>query len=89
MTNEKLRTQLEDLHAELQKAAALDTRQRELLRTLADDINHLLSRDENEPYHYRSLSERLSDDVAQLEASHPRITLLMRNAIDSLAYLGI
>jgi hypothetical protein len=27
--------------------------------------------------------------VAQLEASHPQVTLLMRRAIDSLAYLGV
>jgi predicted nucleic acid-binding Zn-ribbon protein len=89
MDNEQLRTQLEDLHAELQKAEALDPQQRELLQALANDINQLLSRNENEPYHYRSLGERLSEDVARLEASHPQITLLMRRAIDSLAYLGV
>jgi hypothetical protein len=89
MNNEQLRTQLENLHAELQKADALDPHQRELLQALANDINELLGRNQNQPYHYRSLGERLSDDVARLEASHPQITLLMRRAIDSLAPLGI
>jgi len=89
MNNEQLREQLENLHAEVQKADALDPRQRELLQALANQINELLSRNQNEPYHYRSLGERLSDDVARLEASHPQITLLMRRAIDSLAPLGI
>jgi len=89
MNDEELRTRLEHLHAELKQADALDPQQRELLQTLADDIHQLLNRDENQPDHYRSLGERMSEDVAQLEASHPQITLLMRRAIDSLAYLGI
>jgi hypothetical protein len=89
MTNEQLRAQLEHLHAELQQADSLDPRQREMLQTLANDIEQLLKREEIKPHHYRGLGERLSEDVAQLEASHPQITLLMRRAIDSLAYLGI
>jgi hypothetical protein len=89
MNNEELRQQLLDLHAELQRPAALDPQQRELLQALSIDIDQLLQRDENQPQHYRKLSERLSEDVAQLEASHPKITLLMRRVIDSLAYLGI
>ena len=89
MNNEQLRAQLEHLHAELQKADALDPQQRELLQTLANDIHQLLNRNENQLHHYRSLGARLSEDVAQLEASHPQITLLIRRAIDSLAYLGI
>jgi hypothetical protein len=63
--------------------------QRELLQTLADEIQALLKRDEIQRHHYTSLSERLNDAVAELEASHPQITLLMRQTIDSLAYLGI
>jgi len=49
----------------------------------------LLKREEIKPHHYRGLGEHFSDDVAELEASHPQITLLMRRVIDSLAYLGI
>jgi hypothetical protein len=49
MNSEQLRTQLEDLHAQLQKAEALDPQQRELLQALADDINQMLSRDKNKP----------------------------------------
>jgi hypothetical protein len=89
MNNEQLRAQLAHLHAELQQADALDPQQRELLQTLANDLHQLLNRTENQPHHYRRLGERLSQDVAQLEASHPRITLLMRQMIDHLAYLGI
>jgi hypothetical protein len=89
MTNEELRAQLLELHTELQKPDALDPQQRDLLEALSIDIDQLLQRDDNQPHHYRGLSERLTQSVAQLEASHPKITLLMRRAIDSLAYLGI
>ena len=89
MNNEQLRAQLEQLHAELQQADAIDPQQREMLQARADDIEQLLKREEIKPHHYRSLRERLGEDVAELEASHPQITLLMRRVIDSLAYLGI
>lgn len=89
MKTEELRSQLEKLHDELHQSHALDLQQRELLQTLADEIQALLKRDEIQRHHYTSLSERLNDAVAELEASHPQITLLMRQTIDSLAYLGI
>ena len=89
MNNEELRTQLATLHNKLHQADPLDLQQRELLQTLVDDIQALLKRDEIQRHHYTSLSERLNDAVAELEASHPQITLLMRQTIDSLAYLGI
>lgn len=89
MNNEQLRAQLEQLHAELQQADANDPQQREMLQGRANEIEQLLKREEIKPHHYTGLGERLSEDVAQLEASHPQITLLMRGVIDSLAYLGI
>jgi hypothetical protein len=89
MNNEELRSQLEKLHNELHQSSGLDLQQRELLQTLADEIQVLLKRDEIQRHHYTSLRERLNDAVAKLEASHPQITLLVRQTIDSLAYLGI
>ena len=89
MKNEELRSQLEKLHNELHQSPALDLQQRELLETVADEIQALLKRDDIQRHHYTSLTERLNDAVAELEASHPQITLLMRQTIDSLAYLGI
>ena len=89
MKNEELHSQLAKLHNELHQAGDLDLQQRELLQTLADEIQALLKRDEIQRHHYTGLSERLNDAVAELEASHPQITLLMRQTIDSLAYLGI
>ena len=89
MDNETLREQLEQLHGELSQTETVDAGQRELLKTLESDIQELLGREQNQPHHYRGLGERLSEAVAQLEASHPQVTLLMRRAIDSLSYLGV
>ena len=89
MNNETLRELLERLHGELNQTETVDEHQRELLKALENDIQELLGREQIQPYHYRGLGERLSQAVAQLEASHPQVTLLMRRAIDSLAYLGV
>lgn len=89
MDNEELRLQLEHLHSQLEQTESIDEKQREILRTLESDIQELLSREQNQPHHYQSLGQRLNDSVAQFEASHPQITLLMRRAIDSLSYLGV
>ena len=89
MDTEQLREQLEHLQAELRQADALNPQQRELLLTRANEIEQLLKRDEIKLHHYRSLGERLNEDLAQLEASHPQITLIIRRVIDSFAYLGI
>ena len=89
MNNEQLRAQLEQLHAELKQASTLGPHQREKLQARANEIEQLLKREEIKPHHYRGLREQFSEDVAELEASHPQITLLMRRMIDSLAYLGI
>jgi hypothetical protein len=89
MNNETVRELLEQLHGELNQTETVDEHQRELLRTLENDIQELLGREQNQPHHYRGLRERLKEAVAQLEASHPQVTLLMRRAIDSLAFLGV
>lgn len=89
MNDEQLRTHLEQLHAELRQVDALDEKERELLEGLERDIRELLGREGGDARHYGGLGERLSEAVTELEASHPRATLLMRQAIDSLSYLGI
>lgn len=89
MTREELKEQLQQLHDELRQTKAVDPQQRELLRSLEGDIQDLLDRETNQPHHYTKLSDGFNGAVAELEASHPQVTLLMRRAIDSLAYLGI
>ena len=89
MDKQQLRGQLEQLHAELQQVESLDAHERELLLSLARDVHELLERKDDDSERYSGLGGRLSEAVAQLEAAHPRTTMLMRQVIDQLAYLGI
>ena len=89
MDKQKLRRQLEQLHAELQQVESRDSNEREMLQKLAKDVREILERGEEHTQHYSGLGEQLRESVAQLEASHPRVTMLMRQAIDQLAYMGI
>ena len=85
----QLREQLERLHAELAQVKTLDSTEAEMLQHLGEDIREVLEREENQPRHYTGLGDRLKEGVARLEASHPRATEAMRQAIDQLSYLGI
>lgn len=89
MDKQKLHGQLEELHAELQQVDSPDATQQEIIQSVARDVKDVLGKEGDEPVHYSGLSERLSEAVAQLEATHPRTTMLMRQVIDQLAYLGI
>ena len=89
MDKQQLREQLEKLHAELQDVESLNEKDRALLQNLASDVREALNREDEDAEHYNSLGERLKETVAEIEASHPRITLLMRQIIDQLAFMGI
>jgi hypothetical protein len=89
MDRERLREQLEQLHAELQRVDAPDENEKMMLQRLASDIQTLLERGGAEPEHYRGLAGRLRESIAELEAAHPGTTLLMRQVIDQLSFMGI
>ena len=89
MDKQKLHRELEQLHAELRQLESPDSNDREMLEKLAGDIRNILEQEETETHNYRSLSERLREAIAQLEASHPKATLMMRQVIDQLAFMGI
>ncbi len=89
MNNQPIQSQLEKLHAELQETVSPDKSERELLERLALDIRNILEKGSDSPQQYIGLGERLKDAIAELEASHPRATLSMRQVIDQLAFLGI
>lgn len=89
MDKQALYSELQELHAELQKVDTVDTTDRDMLRKLETDIQRILGQEDIEPDHYRTLSERLRGAVAHFEASHPSATMLMRQVIDQLAYMGI
>jgi Domain of unknown function (DUF4404) len=89
MDKQQLHEQLEQLHAALHQVDFSDNNEREILQKLGSDIQEILARQEAPTEHYQGLGKRLKDAVAQLEASHPEATLLMRQVIDQIAYMGI
>ncbi len=89
MDRQQVREKLKLLHDELDQVELPDSNQREILKKVASEIQDMLARQEEGIEHYSGLGERLKEAVAQIEASHPEATLLMRQVIDQLAYMGI
>ena len=89
MDHERLRSDLQKLHIELQATTSLDESEQKMLRLLESDIAELLAREADDLQPDDDLRRRLRESLAQVEASHPRVTLLMRQMVDSLAYLGV
>jgi DNA repair exonuclease SbcCD ATPase subunit len=90
MDKQQLHKRLEELHAELQQVDSVAAGERDILQKLTGDIEALLAQREGVPaHHYKSLAERLRDDIEQLEASHPQAALLMGQVVDLLAMIGI
>ena len=80
MNQAELQKTLESLHAELNEARSVDSETRELLVTLADDIQRLSDQD---------LSARVSDLVLKFETDHPQLTRALNQVSAALANLGI
>jgi len=89
MDKQKLHEQLDRLHADLQHIDAPDTDDREVLSSLAQDIRRILQDEGTDREQYQGLIDRLGDAITKFEAAHPRTTLLMRQVLDQIAYLGI
>ncbi len=90
METQQLHERLQQLHKELQRIESVDEHERKALEQLMADIQELQEKSEGHPTQkYSRLGERLRDSVAQLEASHPTVTMLMGQAIDMLAKMGI
>ncbi|HTK41265.1 MAG TPA: DUF4404 family protein [Gemmatimonadales bacterium] len=85
MNRERLKQLLEQLHAELAGTDAVDPGLRERLRGIQRDVGEALSR-ESPP---STLRDRLEDEVAQFEASHPTVARRMAEVIDTLALYGL
>ena len=85
MSQEDLRRTLEQLHAELGRAGALDPATRGRLEALQEDVRRALDRAGGEP----PLRERLEDAIAEFEASHPELARRLATVIDTLAFYNL
>jgi ElaB/YqjD/DUF883 family membrane-anchored ribosome-binding protein len=90
MSDQQLRSLLEQLKAELARAENLPEEQRQSLRRLADEVRGLLARPgDARGSEQESLRERLDDWVRELEASHPALSTTLGNLIETLAFFGL
>jgi hypothetical protein len=85
MSQEDLRRTLEQLHAELGRAGALDPATRGRLEALQEDVRRALDRTGGEP----PLRERLEDAIVEFEASHPELARRLATVIDTLAFYNL
>lgn len=86
MAEQELRKLLDQLHGELDQVDQLDESEREMLRTLATDIEKRLdpSVDEMPP-----LRSGIQDAIGRFEVSHPALATLLSDALTALSNAGI
>lgn len=89
MDEQQLHEKLKLIHDELDQVELPDSNKREILKKVASEIQDILSRQEDGVERYGGLRDRIKEAVAHIEASHPEVTLRMRQVIDQLAYMGI
>ena len=87
--HQKLHSDLQKLNTELRAIRSLDKGEQRMLHLLESDIEALLARDDDDLTPDLDSRQRLSEALNRVEASHPRVTLLLSKMVDSLAYLGI
>jgi ElaB/YqjD/DUF883 family membrane-anchored ribosome-binding protein len=90
MSDQRLRSLLEQLQAEVARAENLPEEQRQSLRRLAAELQAILARPADaRGSDQESVRERLDDWVRELEASHPALSTTLSNVIDTLAFFGL
>jgi hypothetical protein len=90
MDNNELRKLLLQLHDEIKNIQSVDEKGSELLRDLEGDIQNLLERSEENPVQlHPSIVQRLEGALNHFEVTHPALTTLISNLLDSLSNAGI
>jgi hypothetical protein len=90
MDNNELRKLLLQLHDEIRNTQSVDEKGSELLRDLDGDIQDLLERSEENPVQFHpSLVQRLEGTLDHFEVTHPSLTRLISNLLDTLSNAGI
>jgi hypothetical protein len=90
MDNKELNELLHKLHDEIQKTRSIDGKDSELLRDLEGDIRTLLEKSQGGTIQvHPSIQQRLELAVNHFEVSHPDLTTLISNLLDSLSSAGI
>ena len=89
MKHQNLISDLKRLHDELSTIDSVDAEERRALNELMTDIEEVLRSDSEQPARRLQLRDRLRVLLVRLEARHPRLTLAIERALESLVFLGI
>ena len=90
MDNKELRKTLHQLQDEIKSIKAVDDTGKVLLHNLEDDISALLERSGGNPVQvHPSVVQRLEGVVSHFEVTHPDLTTLISNLLESLSNAGI
>ena len=90
MDKEKFGQDLENLDTEIRNIQQLDDDSRDKLSKLASDIQQILKHEgDASSEHHNNLTESLKDSIRHFEVSHPRLTAVMSNLINTLGDMGI
>lgn len=90
MKRKRLHDSLQELHSEIQQTPSHDSVSEEKLNDLLENVNNVLEHPADVSFdHHRNLMKSLKDSVEYFEISHPKLTGLISNVINSLNALGI
>jgi hypothetical protein len=90
MDNKELDQLLHKLHDEIERTTSVDEKGSELLSDLEGDIRTLLERSQENPVKvHPSIVQRLESALNQFEVTHPDLTTLISNLLDSLSAAGL
>jgi hypothetical protein len=90
MDDQELRKRIEQLHAEIENTHTVDKKGQELLLHLDADIRELLERTGEDRAQVRPTTvERMEESLNHFEATHPALTTLLTELLESLRNAGI
>jgi len=91
MDNRELSKLLQQLQAEIHNTDRMDDKGRAMLRKLDTEIHELLARSakEDQPQPGATILHSLEETITHLEATHPTLTALLSNVLETLSNAGI
>ena len=88
MPENDLKNDLQRLRDEIARMPASETRSRERLMELVDDLEQRASGEQQADI-YDQLADRISSTIEHFESSHPRATAILNDIMVTLSNMGI
>lgn len=90
MDAQELQKMLDEIHTAVDEGGSIDEKGLDLLRDLNQHIAELIARSEGRSIHpHPSTIQQLEQGVTHFEVTHPTLTLLLSNFLNTLSSSGI